>query len=496
MSTPYSQQSQALSQLVASPDVSLSSGQTASGGAATNNGAVLTAFLLPALGSSNRTLNLDGATAVTGLVGPASGHCSIVGNGADTGFFTATGNNDDCLRFGAALANGGTAPAISGANVRLSDFFINGNRGNGTTGNSTTGNPQGNNPLTRIYCGIALRDTQQVRIERVGILNSPGFGIQLTNCKDIVIDSTRIEVNGSAGLINTDGIHINGGCSQIRISNCYFYNTGDDAIAFNAPEGYTGGAITNALVENCIVEACATFARLYTYNNGLTAGSTIQNVRFLNCIATCVTFGFQWGLNANGAAPGVADAITGVEVDSCTLTAPYLCPMSQNTGTLSFKNTTRLAPTQANAWCYTTSYAAVTISNLEFMNCRITQNAAGSAAGFAVAAIGGSTFKRIELNGFSIQAASGTTRVTVPYLLTCDSSSFIQQIVINAVDSTGITNLLNTYPSGCVVSGAGVLATGWAIPDANMANNVPFISATSGVPSIMVGGVRKTIGLS
>lgn len=28
------------------------------------------------------------------------------------------------------------------------------------------------------------------------------------------------------------------------------------------------------------------------------------------------------GLNAIGAAPGVADAITGVEVDSCTVTAP------------------------------------------------------------------------------------------------------------------------------------------------------------------------------
>ena len=75
-------------------------------------------------------------------------------------------------------------------------------------------------------------------------------------------------------------------------------------------------------------------------------------------------------------------------------------------------------------------------------------------------------------------------------------SSFIKQIVVDAVDSTNITALLNTYPTGCMVSGPDVLATGWAIPDANMANNVPFISAANGVPSIMIGGVRKTIGLS
>jgi hypothetical protein len=40
-----------------------------------------------------------------------------------------------------------------------------------------------------------------------------------------------------------------------------------------------------------------------------------------------------------------------------------------------------------------------------------------------------------------------------------------------------------------MVSGAGVLATGWEFPDAVMANEVPYISANSGLPSIKVGGV-------
>ena len=39
------------------------------------------------------------------------------------------------------------------------------------------------------------------------------------------------------------------------------------------------------------------------------------------------------------------------------------------------------------------------------------------------------------------------------------------------------------------VSGAGVLATAWEFPDAVMANNVPYISANTGLPSIKVNGV-------
>jgi len=39
------------------------------------------------------------------------------------------------------------------------------------------------------------------------------------------------------------------------------------------------------------------------------------------------------------------------------------------------------------------------------------------------------------------------------------------------------------------VSGSGVLATGWKFPDEVMADGVPYISATNGLPSIKIGGV-------
>jgi hypothetical protein len=34
-----------------------------------------------------------------------------------------------------------------------------------------------------------------------------------------------------------------------------------------------------------------------------------------------------------------------------------------------------------------------------------------------------------------------------------------------------------------------VLATGWQFPNAVMSNNVPYISANSGLPSIKINGV-------
>jgi hypothetical protein len=38
-------------------------------------------------------------------------------------------------------------------------------------------------------------------------------------------------------------------------------------------------------------------------------------------------------------------------------------------------------------------------------------------------------------------------------------------------------------------SGRGVLNTGWKFPDAIMADGVPYLSATTGLPAIKVNGV-------
>ena len=78
--------------------------------------------------------------------------------------------------------------------------------------------------------------------------------------------------------------------------------------------------------------------------------------------------------------------------------------------------------------------------------------------------------------------------VRVPSLVSIGSGS-IGELVLDSVDSSNIGAPVEGGFSGIQsVSGAGVLATGWQFPDAVMANGVPYLSASSGLPSIKVGG--------
>ena len=67
----------------------------------------------------------------------------------------------------------------------------------------------------------------------------------------------------------------------------------------------------------------------------------------------------------------------------------------------------------------------------------------------------------------------------------------IGQLVLNSLDSNNIDGPVSAggFWSVGSVSGPDALATGWEFPDAVMANGVPYISASTGLPSIKVGGV-------
>jgi hypothetical protein len=64
-------------------------------------------------------------------------------------------------------------------------------------------------------------------------------------------------------------------------------------------------------------------------------------------------------------------------------------------------------------------------------------------------------------------------------------------LIIEGVDSTRITSPVSPggFSSIGTVSGHGVLKTDWPFPDGVMANGVPYISATTGSPSIKIDGV-------
>jgi len=87
---------------------------------------------------------------------------------------------------------------------------------------------------------------------------------------------------------------------------------------------------------------------------------------------------------------------------------------------------------------------------------------------------------KVAFNGFTAQNS--------PFLGAILSGS-IGQLLLDAVDSSKIVAPINDFASIGSVSGAGVLATGWEFPDAVMADGVPYISASTGLPSIKINGV-------
>jgi hypothetical protein len=99
-----------------------------------------------------------------------------------------------------------------------------------------------------------------------------------------------------------------------------------------------------------------------------------------------------------------------------------------------------------------------------------------------------STIENVTFNGFGVMNTGVVT--LVPSLVEMASGS-IGQLVLNSVDSGTIGGPVpaSEFSNLGSVSGTGVLATGWEFPDAVMADGVPYISASTGLPSIKVNGV-------
>jgi hypothetical protein len=125
-------------------------------------------------------------------------------------------------------------------------------------------------------------------------------------------------------------------------------------------------------------------------------------------------------------------------------------------------------------------------SSLTFDNCTISrfQNVECPASILA----NNSRIEYLAFNGFELQDEGNY----VPLLGLLDiGQGSVGQLVLNSVSSNNIVAPVSEggFASIGTVSGAGVLATGWEFPDAVMADGVPYISATTGLPSIKINGV-------
>lgn len=460
------------------------------GGNATDDGPRINAAMAGATADNPITLIIDGSALISGLFLPAGGYWNIAGLGCGTGFFVKTGTNNDGIHNGPPNANVPSDPGPPtpprGRNVSLSNFTLNGNQGNGHNGNSTSGSSKGLSATW--YFGINLMNLDNIVIDKVVVVNTPTYNIRLSNVGNVTASGCAMQSQG----LSTDGLHFDGPANDITISNCSF-TTGDDSIALNCPEGYSGD-ISRVTVTNCTFNSYS-LMRLYTSYGGPNRYS-IDTVNVSNCSGTLVEAAFLIGVG-NGSSPNSVASLT---ISDCSFTAPAVLGVAENFGTIALSNVNFL-PNQAHVdWVapqsnrvpgfFRTSplYGGVTYagSSLSFANCVIYRSSENNA--LPVILENNSTIGNVSFNGFSVQDAGSPS--PVPELVYIGSGS-IGQLILGSVASNNIKAPvpLGGFSDVKSVSGAGVLATGWKFPDAVMANGVPYISASSGQPSIKVGGV-------
>lgn len=463
------------------------------GDAATDDGPRINSAMAGASANNPITLIIDGSALISGLFLPPGGHWNIAGLGCGTGFFVRTGTNNDAIHNGPARAipnsSGPPAPA-RGMNVSLSNFTVNGNAGNGFDGNSTSGSRLGSN--VTYYCGIRLMNLNNVSIENVVLVQTSAFHIRLSNVGNARVSGCVMKSYGWG----TDGVHIDGPANDIAISECDL-TTGDDSIALNCPEGYTGN-ISRVEVSDCTFNSWS-LMRLYT-TTGNAYKFTIDAVSVKNCSGTLTEGAFLMGVV--GGSDSLPNSIASLTISDCKLSAPMILAVAENFGTIALRNVA-FTPSRSNVVWFTpqsneahgflrpSPYGGrVTYvgSSLTFDNCSITRT-----GNFEVPASILANYSRIEylgFNGFNVQDVAAY--VPTPRLLDIDQGS-IGQLVFGSLSSNNILAAASEggFSSVGSVSGAGVLATGWEFPDGVMADGVPYLSASTGMPSIKIDGLVK-----
>ncbi len=460
------------------------------GGSATDDGPKINAAMAGATADHPITLIIDGSALISGLFLPAGGYWGIAGLGCGTGFFVKKGINNDGIHNGPPRAaipfDPGPPAPPRGQNVTLSNFTVNGNHGNGRNGVSTSGLTWRNDE--QFFCAIDLMNLDNIRIENIVVVNSPAFHFRLTNVGNVTVTGCVMHSSGPG----TDGLHFDGPANDITIKNCDF-QTGDDSIALNAPEGYSGN-ISRVTVTNCTFNSW-TLMRIYT-TGAQGARDQVDSVSVSQCSGTLDEAAFLIGL-ADGSIPNSVATLT---VSDCNLTAPAVLGMAENFGNILVKNTA-FTPSRSRAdWGHPVSNricaflrpspqdgAGVCVgSSLQLENCQIVRQNDTNVA--AIVVENGSTIANVVFNGFSV-LNTGTSS-SMPALLIIGSGS-IGQLALNSVNSSNIEIPLSMscFVSVGAVCGTGVLGTGWEFPDAVMADMVPYISANTGLPSIKVAGV-------
>jgi hypothetical protein len=388
-------------------DCNVNTGLNAAGGAATDDTAVLQAFLNTISVTNPTKIIYDGGSLITGLHLPATGHICIDGLGWDTGWFMKAGSNSTALDNGPL---GATAGPQAG-NITLRNFQINGNRGNGTTGNCTSGDPRAAVGGAWKF-NVDLHDVNGLIIENMLIFDAPTYAVRLTNCVNTDLRKNVVWNPNTTTTLNNDGIHLNGPGNDVTIDgNIVYNNYSDDGIAINAPEGYAGGVLDRIRVTNNSIIACLHAVRMYGSVDNQVGQIIVANNSCVvsECMVLIGVF--------NGVATGDVNG-QAVIIDSNTCqtlgTTKRLIEIDSGVGNVTISNNTWYgagASAQGFVWL---QGAAATVSGLHFVNNRVYIQVNGaSVPQLLYSFFNTATIKRMTIDGYYIVAKQGITVATL-----------------------------------------------------------------------------------
>lgn len=267
---------------------------------------------------------------------------------------------------------------------------------------------------------ISVHGCSNVNITNL-IINSEKYSILISDSEKNEsngITISNIKIENDVNIISSDGIHIDGGCSNIYVSNVSG-NTGDDFIALNAIEGIRK-TIKNVIIDNI---KCSGYAgiRLYGQLNCVIENITINNsyINSNNGIRLTNIVGFT-EINLN------SPTFNNIVFNNCIVNSSIRNVfLSYINGSATFNNCTFVATANPNVGFFNSSINSLLIFN----SCVFFTN---STAFIQDCVVGNppencSTFGNITLNNCDIKKVFlcfGTNKKTIN-IKNCDIDTYL-----------------------------------------------------------------------
>jgi hypothetical protein len=445
-------------------------------GACTDNTTALNAAIAGASEANPVKLIIDGGSCTTGIVGPAGGHWWIEGIGPGSGLFVIAGSNAAPIANTANYGFTGTAPGTKGHDITISNIELNGNVAGFPNGNSTRTDSRGD---PWIPC-IAIGSVIGVRLDHIYSHDCPTYAVVMSDVSLVTADFNRFE--SPLGVINRDGIHIDGPASYIAIDHTYC-SLGDDCVALNAPEGY-GGDIHDVTVKNTQLNGPY---GLRVYQSYVAHGPYKTNHVIIDGVTGHVT-GVGFSLT------GGNDIESPRDYGDVTISNVYLqadtnfVNMAGSWSRFTCVNCTWVSPTAAVPMFATNGYTYV--SSMTLSHTGIHRDTVGHAAAYGVQLVSSTGIARLRLEDFFCEDEQGQSYPACPQILDSTSNyGVVGTLEIGSlIDSSKITSLMSaqTTPRVSTLLGAanfGPPATSTTVDTGSLAPGYTSVSVSLNPPA-------------